>query len=195
MISYRLAAIGPFLNSNALRCSSSWVPASTMVVAWRTRKTRSVWKKLAVVGDFSHQLIAMIFHLLWRWTSIFNSCISWSISYDAIFCGDEHPWLLGFVVPSEYFATRFWDVLGETLKTVVSASHWTWLEMAGTDWLFDQDLHLRRSGGQRFREPREQLSAAEQCDLKLCWLMISWGIILPFIYWAYVHNPMEGSQF
>ena len=29
-----------------------------------------------------------------------------------------------------------------------------------------------------------ETSSYEQCDLNPCWLMISWGIILPFIYWG-----------
>ena len=33
-----------------------------------------------------------------------------------------------------------------------------------------------------------RLRPVEQCDLDLCWLRISWGTIIPFIYWGLYRN-------
>ena len=55
--------------------------------------------------------------------------------------------------------------------------------------------HLTKEGQipQDMRSAKNWLENYLSSVENLCWLMISWGIILPFIYWESVHTPIEES--
>ena len=57
------------------------------------------------------------------------------------------------------------------------------------------EIYMGRGAGASrgfFRES-DQVSRREQWLLNPGWLMISWGILLPFIYWGFFDNPRTGN--
>ena len=57
------------------------------------------------------------------------------------------------------------------------------------------EIYMGRGAGASrgfFRES-DQVSRREQWQLNPGWLMISWGILLPFIYWGFFDNPRTGN--